>query len=248
MTTRAPGRSWWFKVICSLCIAAFLSPLSGRSAETASPNRVLELDGANSFVELPAGAFTNLDEVTVEGWVKWESFGSMSRFFDFTLAGYSLNVMNRQTNPTLFAETFRGDERTALEVQGILSLGRWTHVAATAGKDGLKLFVDGVLVATNATTGQFPARGLEKRNYFGRSNFHAVYTTDADFRGQMDEVRVWKGVRTEAQIRENMFKNLTGREESLAGLWNFEDGLANDASPAAHHGSLMGRAKVVEAA
>jgi hypothetical protein len=64
----------------------------------------------------------------------------------------------------------------------------------------------------------------------------------------MDEVRVWKGVRTEAQIRENMFKNLTGKEEGLAGLWNFEDGSANDASPAAHHGNLMGQAKVVEAA
>src|SRR5262245_45022602 len=38
-------------------------------------NRVLELDGKNGFVELPANAFTNLNEVTVEGWVKWESFG-----------------------------------------------------------------------------------------------------------------------------------------------------------------------------
>src|SRR6185369_4670372 len=112
MTTRAPGRSWWFKVICSLCIAAFLSPLSGRSAETASPNRVLELDGADSFVELPAGAFTNLDEVTVEGWVKWESFGAMSRFFDFTLAGYSVSVRNHGSSSTLYAETFRGDDDT----------------------------------------------------------------------------------------------------------------------------------------
>ena len=103
-------------------------------------------------------------------------FRSMSRFFDFTLAGYSLNVLNRLTNSILFAETLRGDERTALQVTGILSLGRWTHIAATAGKDGLKLFVDGVLVATNATTGQFPSRGLEKRNYFGRSNFHTTST------------------------------------------------------------------------
>ena len=183
----------------------------------------------------------------MEGWVKWDSFGSMSRFFDFTLAGYSLDVMNRETNANLFAESFRGDDRTALEVAGILTLGRWTHVAATVGKDGLKLFVDGVLASTNAVHGVFPATGLEKRNYLGRSNFHRVYS-DADFRGQMAEVRVWKGVRTEAQIRENLFKTLTGREEGLAGLWNFEDGTANHASPAGHHGSLMGQAKVVDAA
>jgi PAS domain S-box-containing protein len=217
-------------------------------AQPASPpNRVLQLDGTNSFVELPAGAFTNLDEVTVEGWVKWESFGSMSRFFDFTLAGYSLNVMNRMKGPFLFSESFRGDDQTTVALPGFLSLGRWTHVAAAVGKDGLKVFVDGVLVATNAMAGQFPSAGAEKRNYLGRSNFRVLYTDDADFHGQMDEVRVWKGVRTEAQIRENLFKNLTGQEEGLAGLWNFEDGTAKDVSPGAHHGKLAGQAKVVEA-
>jgi hypothetical protein len=217
-------------------------------AQPASPtNRVLELDGTNSFSELPAHAFTNLAEVTVEGWVKWESFGHMSRFFDFTLAGYSLNVMNRNNRPELFSESFRGDDQTSVMLPGFLSPGRWTHVAAAVGKDGLKVFVDGVLVATNAIATQFPAAGAEKRNYLGRSNFRVVYTGDADFHGQMDEVRVWKGVRTEAQIRENLFKNLTGKEEGLAGLWNFEDGAANDASPGAHHGKLAGQAKVVEA-
>src|SRR6476660_1669308 len=57
-------------LLCFLSFSAF------------AQNRVLQLDGTNSFVELPAGAFTNLDEVTVEGWVKWEGFENMSRFFD----------------------------------------------------------------------------------------------------------------------------------------------------------------------
>src|SRR6266550_2153124 len=52
----------------------------------------------------------------------------------------------------------------------------------------------------------------------------------------------------ELQIRVNMFKKLTGKEEGLAGLWNFADASANDASSAAHHGKLVGQAKVVEAA
>jgi signal transduction histidine kinase/CheY-like chemotaxis protein/ligand-binding sensor domain-containing protein/protocatechuate 3,4-dioxygenase beta subunit len=227
-------------------ISLVLSQSFALRAQPSATNRVLELDGTNSFVELPAGAFTNLDEVTVEGWVKWESFGSMSRFFDFTLGRYSLNAMNRGTNANLFVESFQGDERAAIEVPAILSPGRWTHVAATAGKEGPRLFVDGVLVSTNADHSQFPAARMEKRNYLGRSNFHTVYN-DADFHGQMDEIRVWKGPRTEAQIRENMFKRLTGREEGLAGLWSFEDGSANDATPAAHHGKLVGQARCVEA-
>jgi ligand-binding sensor domain-containing protein/signal transduction histidine kinase len=217
------------------------------SLAPARVSNVLQLDGRDSFVELPANAFTNLDEVTVEGWVKWESFGSMSRFFDFTLAGYALNVQNRNTNSTLHVESFRGDDLTTVQIPDMLSLGRWTHIAAAAGTHGVTLFVNGALVATNATPGRFSATGLGRRNYLGRSNFKSAFTTDADFRGQMGEVRVWKGARTEAQIRENMFKDLTGKEEGLAGLWNFEDGSARDASPAAHHGDLIGQAKVVEA-
>ncbi|MSU64177.1 MAG: hypothetical protein EXS31_17600 [Pedosphaera sp.] len=57
-------------------------------AQIAAPNRVLDLDGKDgSYVELPAGAFTNDSVVTVEGWVKWESFQGYQRFFDFTVGG-----------------------------------------------------------------------------------------------------------------------------------------------------------------
>ncbi len=259
----AHSKPWrQFVAVIGLFAALFIQPAPVHAQPAAQPsalrsqlspaprNHVLELDGTNSYVELPLGAFTNLDEVTVEGWVKWESFGNMSRFFDFTLGGYTLNVMNRSTNPDLFSESFRGDDQKWLAVQGILSQGRWTHIAAAVGKEGYKLFVNGVLVATNATRSQYRATGMDKRNYLGRSPWRGSSGYDADFHGQMDEVRVWNSVRTEAQIRENLFKNLTGKEAGLAGLWNFEDPAgagANDCSTVANHGKLMGQAKVVEA-
>ncbi len=221
------------------------------SAQPATTTRVLELDGNGSYVELPAGAFTNLDEVTVEGWIKWESFESMSRFFDFTLAGNSLDVHNYRTSSTLFAELFHGDDWTTTQLPQMLALGRWTHVAAVSGKQGLQLFVDGTLVSTNiVSSASFSTAGLEKRNLLGRSNFRVVYTNDADFHGQMDEVRIWKGLRTEEQIRENMFKNLTGGEPGLVGLWNFDhvfNGVVKDLSPGAHDGKLIGNARIASA-
>ena len=36
-------------------------------------NRVLDLDGTNSYVELGPDIFTNLTDATVEGWVKWRT-------------------------------------------------------------------------------------------------------------------------------------------------------------------------------
>jgi hypothetical protein len=210
-------------------------------------NHVLELDGTDSFVELPADAFTNLDEVTVEGWVKWANFLSSSRFFDFTFADYEVNIQNRFETSMLRMESFRGDDLTSITAPDFLPAYRWIHIAVTAGAKGFSLYVNGILVGTNDPPDEFSSTGLEKRNYLGRSNFKARYTADADFHGQMTEVRVWKGVRTAAEIRENMFKRLTGNEEGLAGLWSFSDGTARDASPSAHHGKLFGTAKISEA-
>ena len=39
----------------------------------------------------------------------------------------------------------------------------------------------------------------------------------------MDEFRVWRGARTGDQIRENMFRQLTGKEPDLVCLLNFDD-------------------------
>jgi ligand-binding sensor domain-containing protein/PAS domain-containing protein len=215
-------------------------------ADPASSQHVLQLGGTNGFVELPTDAFTNLDQATIEGWVRWDSLNYISRFVDFTFAGFSLNIQNRFNASMLRVESFQGDDLRALDIPDFLPLGGWVHVAVTAGLKEFGLFVNGRFMGTNEPPYQFSTTGLETRNYLGRSNFKAVYPTDADFCGQMAEVRVWKGFRTPEQIRANMFKRLTGREEDLVGLWNFADGTANDASPAGHHGKMSGQVRVGE--
>ena len=76
-----------------------------------APNHVLRLDGENSCVELPAGAFTNLESATIEAWVKWERFQDMSRVFGFTLKDSHGNLINRGTNAHLWSEFFRSGSR-----------------------------------------------------------------------------------------------------------------------------------------
>jgi PAS domain S-box-containing protein len=215
----------------------------------ARASRVLSLDGNGSYVELPAGAFTNLTEATVEGWVKWQSLPHMSRFFDFTLRDVSLCVMNRATNTTLWVESFRGNDLSILEVPEMVSIGRWTHVAVTAGTNGIQLLVNGVVVADQASRGTFDAARRLNRNFLGRSNFPFDATGDADFHGEMDEVRVWDHVRTPQQIRSAMGQSLTGNTPGLVALWNFEDPNepGRDAGTNQWVGQLEGGARVVEA-
>ena len=91
------------------------------AAEFKPLDMVLELDGTNSFVELPPNIFNDLTEATVEGWVKWDDFGAFSRFFDFGEEWRSMNVTHVETTPTLgFHITRAPNSQERIEVAGIL--------------------------------------------------------------------------------------------------------------------------------
>ncbi len=116
------------------------------------------------------------------------------------------------------------------------------------GPGGKKLYGNGILLNQDPDTNSFAAVARAGSFYFGRSGLTNAFAMSF-FHGQMDEIRVWRTARTEADIRENMFRNLTGQEEGLAGLWNFNDPAlpGKDSSTNGHHGKLMGQAKVVRA-
>ncbi|HND55657.1 MAG TPA: hypothetical protein PLV92_24750, partial [Pirellulaceae bacterium] len=44
------------------------------------------------------------------------------------------------------------------------------------------------------------------------------------FQGQLDDLRVWNGVRSASEIQSNMLTRFTGAESGLIGLWDFEEG------------------------
>jgi len=46
--------------------------------------------------------------------------------------------------------------------------------------------------------------------------------------GCIDEVRVWSAVRSAEQIRDNMYRSLSGAEEGLAGYWPLDEGTGTD--------------------
>jgi hypothetical protein len=212
------------------------------------PNRVLELDGTNSFVELPPNIFNDLTEATVEGWVKWRDLGGdWRRFFSYGEHNHDMGIQAfRGDDPTGGLNSFIADHEKGLQrltMPGIIRPDAWCHIAAVFGKGGMKLYFNGVLVATNSYPGSFSAIQNGARFRLGRS----VVDGEPGVNGQLDEVRVWAAARTEEQIRQTLFQRLTGREEGLVGLWNFDDGKADDATPAGHHGKLVGQAHTVAA-
>ena len=215
---------------------------------TSVTNRALKLDGSGSYLELPPNIFMELTQATVEAWARWADFAAFSRVFEFGGSWQSVSLFNHSTNSDLrfniyprYAKQDPSSMFTAT-AKGLLRTNEWVHLAAVSGPGGMKLYANGRLVAQHTNTTTFADIHVMQTNLLGRGL--ARNPTDRDFRGEIDEVRVWDHQRSLAEIRDNMFKRLTGTEDGLTHLWNFDDGTASDSGPNAHHGKLMGKARV----
>jgi signal transduction histidine kinase/CheY-like chemotaxis protein/ligand-binding sensor domain-containing protein len=239
--------------LLSLALLFLTQPSTLYAQPEPPPNRVLDLDGTGDHVRLPAFVFTNLSQATVESWMKWRSFSSPARVFDFGERQREMYVgagltgsMTPHSAMLKFLVVDDAGNRRRVEVSGGVRLNEWAHLAVVTGPGGVRLYLNGMLVATNDHTGSLSSVG--GRNYFlGRDNYSPNPAGMLD--GQLDEVRVWSVARTENEIRETMFRKLMGREPGLAGLWNFDDANSpgRDASTNAHHGQLIGDARSVVA-
>src|SRR4051794_14892132 len=193
-----------------------LAQIQTLHAQPAIADRVLELDGDGSYVELPGNLLANLKEVTVEGWVNWASFRNASRFFDFGGGPLQLNVQNRGTTSTLWFETPEGNTYRGVALPDLLHTNDWFHIAAVRSAAGLQLVVNGFLLPT-VPQSQDVTQEQGRENLLGRSN-NRTHFGDEDFHGRMTEVRVWTRALTEAQIRTNVLAGLTGKEPGLLAL------------------------------
>jgi len=245
------------KFLCVIIAFVFIFAITALAE-----NRVLQLDGQGDYIQLPDNIFNNLDEATIEGWVKWEHFGYFSQPFGFG-NGEKWRVMvvnNSLDHPDLQYFFYIDMKLYLINVPGILQLNQWCHIAAVSGRNGMKLYFNGVLVGTHDYTGSFsainvgndqipPNPPLRKGGkggflgYFGKSH----WSENDDFKGQLDEIRVWRVACTRKQIRAKMYQKLKGNEPGLVGLWNFEVGGAKDSSQNGYEGKLFGDAHCVEA-
>ena len=192
----------------------------------------LSFDGTNDYVQI--ADHTSLDlttNYTIEAWIYPESFnwlgGIVGKYHTSGSNGYFLRL--HSSSPyTGFG--FDGMQTAT----GILSANQWVHVAGVNDNGTRKLYLNGVeqtsgsgaTVVANSDPLCIGVDYLQSPRYFD---------------GRIDEVRIWNVVRTEAQIRDNMCRKLTGSESGLAGYWRFDEGTgttAGDSSTNSNNGTL----------
>jgi hypothetical protein len=158
----------------------------------------LSFDGVNDLVTVPdANALDLTTAMTIEAWVYptaisgWRSIVLKERPAQLVYSLYGNTDTNRPS-VEIFTTATRDVRGTAQ-----LALNTWTHLAATYDGATLRLYRNGVQVASRAATGAIAVSANPLR--IGGNTIWGEY-----FAGRIDDVRIYNRVRTAADIQTDM--------------------------------------------
>jgi hypothetical protein len=176
----------------------------------AGSGSAIQLEGLDDYVDLPLGTLVStLSSATLSAWANFQpdNTNGWERIFDFGTAGAAGGNPNnymflspRQGN--LGPLTFGIMTPTVAEKRWVGPVGLprndWHHVAVTidASTMIIKMYMDGLLVASDTTTVLPKDLGKTTQNWIGRSEF----STDAFYRGLIDELRIYNRALTEGEV------------------------------------------------
>src|SRR5882672_9206645 len=157
----------------------------------------LAFNGTSARVTVPNAASLQLTTgMTLEAWVfPTAALTGWQAIVDKTVDGYYLMASTDQNRPAAGGTWVGGNQNTY--GPSVLAVNAWTHLAATFDGATVRLFVNGVQVASQAqttalasTTGTLQIGGDSYPNEF--------------FAGRIDEVRIYNRALSAAEIQTDM--------------------------------------------
>ncbi len=198
----------------------------------------LQFDGLTTSVALPVLDLTWTNQLTIEAWVVpvgW--FGPVINMESRVTGTKTWSLQFGASQELSFdlatsAGSGHADARYALE--GFAG-GPWHHVAATYDGNMIRLYHNGRFLSNAAVWGSIRPGATD--------HFIGFNVAGAHFNGQIDEVRIWSGARTQLELDQGRFQRLTGNEPGLVAYWRFDDASGNtayDSSERGNNGALGG--------
>jgi len=206
-------------------IACMLSVLGFAHAQAQGGGRAINFPGsaANEHINLGDSLSNKLDTVsfTLEMWVNlnvtsgdpvfignkdWNSGGN---------TGFEWNMRNNQPTQVQFNFKPAGGTRVDYYMTIPKLQGNWNHIAMVVDRKGMLTgYVNGVQAGTPVNIAVDSLKTLDGALPI-RIGQDGTGTYSSKFAGKIDEVRIWKSVRTQAQLRDNMCHKLAGTETGL---------------------------------
>ncbi len=178
----------------------------------------LFLDGTSNSVEFSSTSDITLTNFSVEAWIKTTATTGEQEIFAWAKrVSYGHITEFRVSNGKLQLGINDGTWASVTSSSSVNS-GNWIHVAVTKESSSVKLYINGKLDAS-ATISKNPVENQIEIGYMqddgNKRNF---------FPGTIDEVRIWTSVRSESDIKANMFKELLGNETGFYAYYKMSDG------------------------
>lgn len=205
-------------------VSCILTLWTGITCAQALPGagNCLTFDGSSTYVNCGTGNRGITQRVTLEAWIRTTSFnnqwvaGKYSNQFAEE-KGYCLATWNGTA--ILAGRAGHGDYYTSGFSTRRVDDGRWHHLAGVIDNNVWRIYVDGVLensVTQNYTTASLTTSvPLLIGDYFDGQN--------RKFTGEIDEVRIWKVVRTESQIQEAMCHKFVTAPADLVAYYRLDE-------------------------
>jgi len=196
-------------------------------------NHSLHFDGDDDFVEITSKPELTPNQFTIEAWVKSNEQGTSQPIFtkyNTNIGKISYIILFIDSNKFRFVVYEDYNQGAAIlraidSDNPVLNVNEWQHFAVTfdLSSQEMKLYMNGVEVEASITpesttinsifNGDQPVRIGRAVSVDGSSSF---------FNGNIDEVRFWNVVRTQAEIQANMNTELTGTEAGLVSYYKMD--------------------------
>lgn len=181
--------------------------------------------GFPDFVEFPYGTYYQLNQFTLEAWVRPASNNQANAVIAGSLwesdneqSGMGLQMIS-PTEVALSVTPLQSRPSYAIESD------KWTHVAGTFDGENLRLYLNGVMVAMSAVA-------QTTINYRQDLPFYVGYnpSTSVSFEGFVDELRLWDSARTAEDIQASYQQSFDTVQPGLVLGVNFDEWEGNIAA------------------
>ena len=152
---------------------------------------------SGSSIKLASAVNAAADDITLMAWIKCDSdmfSGTTDKKYLFQQTGTGRSILYLDSNMKLGTFLTASDSLSEKSVSG----GKWTHVVFTSNHATKKaqFYIDGKLVNENSMSGDFVNAMTDL--LIGN---HKNATATTGFKGYMDEVRYYKKVLTQEQVK-----------------------------------------------
>jgi hypothetical protein len=199
-----------------------IAPLSSSIA----PGNGLDFNGSNNQIVTSYSSaldFSNGNNLTIEAWVKPNTVSGAQNIVLKGDYGYGLILAGDKL------KFWNAADYVASPISTVgVTANVWQHVAAVVTDEGSSLsvqfYIDGIPASSAITYSQASVNNGNTANlglYIGVQGFGCACNW---FNGSMDELRVWKSARTQAEIWQNMYSRISGSSSNLIAYYTFDQG------------------------